>query len=63
MYHAATDVCVLADHRGDFPPAVDFAQPDLPARHKAEEQHDGRVFARQRALRFGNLGAQKSDSQ
>src|SRR5260370_35302733 len=43
---------VLAYHRGDLPPAVDPAQLDLPARHEAEEQDDGGVFTRERALRL-----------
>ena len=43
---------VLAQHRRDFPPAVDPAQLDLPARHKAEEQDERGVFARQGALRL-----------
>ena len=38
--------------RVNLPPAVDSAQLDLPARHEAEEQDDGGVFARQRALRL-----------
>src|SRR5207248_7812117 len=48
--HAAQPV--LAEHRGDFPPAVDPAQPDLPARHQAEEEDQRRLLARQRALRL-----------
>jgi len=28
---------MLPQHRGDLPPAVDPAQPDLPARYEAEE--------------------------
>src|SRR5262249_871284 len=35
---------------GDLLPDVNSPQPDLPARHEAEEQHDGRVLARQGAL-------------
>src|SRR5882762_149824 len=46
------DRCVLAEHGGDLPPAVDPAQLDLPARHEAEQQSQRRVFARQRALRL-----------
>src|SRR6266568_6347274 len=41
---------VLTEHRGDLPPAIDPAQPDLPARHEAEEQNEGSVLAGQRAL-------------
>src|SRR2546425_7374658 len=44
--------CVLAEHRGNLPPAVDPAQPDLLARHEAKEQDQSRLFARQRALRL-----------
>src|SRR6267142_3009803 len=43
---------VLAQHRRDSPPAVDPAQLDLAARHKAEEQDERGVFARQGALRL-----------
>src|SRR5215470_18366851 len=43
---------MLAEHDGDLPPAVDPAQLDLPAGHEAEEQDQGRVLGRQRALRF-----------
>ena len=43
---------MLPQHRGDLPPAIDPAQPDQPARHKAEEQDQRRVIARQRALRL-----------
>ena len=42
----------VPQHRRDFPPAVDPAQLDLPARHKAEEQDERGVFARQGALRL-----------
>src|SRR6266705_3816644 len=34
---------VLVEHRGDFPPAVDPAQLDLPTHHEAEEQGQRRV--------------------
>jgi hypothetical protein len=46
---------VLVQHRADLLPTVDLAQPDLPARHEAEEQDWCRVFGGQRAvrLRFG----------
>jgi hypothetical protein len=47
---------VPAEHAGHLPPTVDRAQLDLTAGHETEEQHDGHVFARQRALRF-NLSA------
>src|SRR5260370_8361031 len=43
---------VLAYHRGDLPPAVDAAQPDLAGGHEAEEQDGGGVFTRERALRL-----------
>src|SRR6266566_1366610 len=43
---------MLAEHRSDFPPAVDPAQLDLPTHHEAEEQGQRRVFAGQRALRL-----------
>src|SRR5258708_7396755 len=43
---------VPAYHRGDLPPAVDPAQLDLPARYEAEEQDDGGVLTRERALRL-----------
>src|SRR5882672_11390218 len=43
---------MLAEHRGDFPPAVDPAQLDLPAGHETEEQDQGRIFTRERALRL-----------
>jgi len=43
---------VLVEHRGDFPPAVNPAQLDLPTHHEAEEQGQRRVFAGQRALRL-----------
>src|SRR5262245_56171350 len=42
----------LPEDGGDLPPAVDPAQPDLPARHETEEQYDGGVFTRERALRL-----------
>jgi hypothetical protein len=35
---------MLPQHRGDLPPAIDPAQPDLPARHEAEEQDQRSVF-------------------
>lgn len=40
------------EHGCDLPPAVDFAQPDLSACHETEKEDNGRIFARQRALRF-----------
>ena len=43
---------LLPEHGGDLLPAVNSPQPDLPARHEAEEQHEGRVLARQGALRL-----------
>src|SRR5258706_4737219 len=43
---------MLAEHRGDLPPAVNPAQLDLSARHKTEEKDQGCVFAWQRALRL-----------
>jgi hypothetical protein len=43
---------VLLEHGCDLPPAVDFAQPDLSACHETEKEDNGRIFARQRALRF-----------
>jgi len=43
---------MLAEHRGDLPPAVDPAQLDLPAGHEAKEQDQCRVLGRQRALRL-----------
>ena len=43
---------MLAEHRGDLPPAVDPAQRDLPAGHEAKEQDQCRVLGRQRALRL-----------
>jgi hypothetical protein len=33
---------LLPEHGGNLLPAVDSSQPGLPARHEAEEQHDGR---------------------
>src|SRR5882724_4669860 len=41
---------MLAEYSGDLPPPVDLPQPNLPARHQAEEQNQCRVFAWQRAL-------------
>jgi len=38
--------------RRDFLPAVDLPQLDLPARYEAEEQYDGGVFTRERAMRL-----------
>ena len=43
---------LLPEHGGDLLPAVNSPQPDLPARHEAEKQHDGRVLARQGAFVF-----------
>jgi hypothetical protein len=43
---------MLAEHRGDLPPAIDLTQPDLPTRYEAEEQDNGGVFTRHRTLRF-----------
>jgi hypothetical protein len=37
---------MLAEHWGDLPPAIDPAQLDLFAGHEAQEQDEGRVFAR-----------------
>ena len=36
----------MPEHGGDLLPAVSCPQPDLPPRHEAEEQGDGRVLAR-----------------
>src|SRR5712691_4311381 len=41
-----------ADHRREFRVAVDLTQPDLPRGHETEEQADGGVLGRQRALRL-----------
>jgi hypothetical protein len=43
---------VPAHHGSDLSPTVDPAQVDLPAHHEAEDQHHGRPFARERALRL-----------
>jgi hypothetical protein len=40
----------LPDHGGDFLPAIDSAQLDLAAGHEAEEEDEGSVCDRQRAL-------------
>src|SRR5437667_4977492 len=52
MRNASCRDRVLVEHPGDFPPAVDPAQLDLPTHHEAEEQGQRCVFAGQRALRL-----------
>jgi hypothetical protein len=41
---------VFSQQRGDLTPAVEPAQPDLPADNQADEQDERRVLGRQRAL-------------
>ena len=43
---------MLAEHSADSLPAVDSPQLDLPTHDKAEEQDDGGLFTRERALRL-----------
>ena len=51
MRPSRRDRRALVEHSGDFPPAVDPAQLDLTARHKAEEQDQRSIFAGQGPLR------------
>jgi hypothetical protein len=43
---------VLPDDGSELPPPVNFAESDLTTRHETEQQDDGRILGRQRALSF-----------